>query len=149
MTIKWFQKVTFFILDPRVDDYPLISSPFPTLSIIAFYLYFVTNLGPKLMQDRKEFNIKIFITFYNLFQVVVNFLNVSIVSNKYFLNWKRFWFNFFPHEVLKVLTKWKFKLVLHYPAMEWWIKSITHCDNVQLRIFSIENFRPHGHGMII
>jgi elongation of very long chain fatty acids protein 7 len=55
-----------------------MSSPLPTISIIALYLYFVKNLGPALMRDRKPFELKRVLTVYNLFQVAGNLINVSI-----------------------------------------------------------------------
>ncbi|MXQ81126.1 hypothetical protein E5288_WYG012634 [Bos mutus] len=50
---------TFF--DPRVEDWLLMSSPLPQTIILGFYVYFVTSLGPKLMENRKPFELKKFI----------------------------------------------------------------------------------------
>ena len=38
--------------DPRVMHWPLISSPLPTIAIVAFYFMFVILIGPKLMANR-------------------------------------------------------------------------------------------------
>jgi hypothetical protein len=46
-----------------------LSNPFKPLSIIALYLYFVLNWGPKYMKDRKPYKLDNIIKFYNLFQV--------------------------------------------------------------------------------
>ncbi|XP_061474655.1 elongation of very long chain fatty acids protein 7 isoform X2 [Rhineura floridana] len=51
--------------DPRVDGYPLMSSPFPQTFIIVAYIYFVTHLGPKLMDNRKPFDLRQIMVFYN------------------------------------------------------------------------------------
>ncbi|KAG8131079.1 hypothetical protein E2320_017676, partial [Naja naja] len=51
--------------DPRVDGYPLMSSPFPQTIIIATYIYIVTNLGPKLMENRKPFDLRQIMFVYN------------------------------------------------------------------------------------
>jgi len=56
--------------DPRVNDWPLMSSPFPTLAICLTYAYVVKRLGPKLMENRKPFELKNPIIVYNLFQVI-------------------------------------------------------------------------------
>lgn len=56
--------------DPRVNNWMLMSSPFPTLSICLFYAYFVKILGPKLMENRKPFDLRKIMIFYNLFQVI-------------------------------------------------------------------------------
>jgi len=56
--------------DPRVDGWFLMSSPFYTLAICASYIYFVKSLGPKLMRDRKPFELRTPIIIYNIVQVV-------------------------------------------------------------------------------
>ncbi|XP_015430277.1 PREDICTED: elongation of very long chain fatty acids protein AAEL008004-like [Dufourea novaeangliae] len=56
--------------DPRVNDWMLMSSPFPTLAICLSYVYFVKVLGPKLMENRKPFDLRRVMIFYNLFQVI-------------------------------------------------------------------------------
>lgn len=45
-------------------------SPFPTLFICLSYIYVVKVLGPKLMENRKPFELKKVLIAYNLFQVV-------------------------------------------------------------------------------
>lgn len=56
--------------DPRINDWFLMSSPFPTLAICLFYAYFVKVLGPKLMENRKPFDLRRVMLWYNLFQVI-------------------------------------------------------------------------------
>ncbi|XP_030760378.1 elongation of very long chain fatty acids protein-like [Sitophilus oryzae] len=56
--------------DPRVKDWFLMSSPFPTLFICLTYVYIVKRLGPKLMEDRKPYQLKKILIYYNLFQVI-------------------------------------------------------------------------------
>ncbi|CAL7952347.1 unnamed protein product [Xylocopa violacea] len=56
--------------DQRVNDWPMMSGPLPTLSICLFYVYFVKVLGPKLMENRKPFDLRRIMIFYNLFQVI-------------------------------------------------------------------------------
>jgi len=70
--------------DPRVNDWILMSSPFPTLSICLFYVYFVKILGPKLMENRKPFDLRRVMMYYNLFQVIFSswlFYEVSRTMN--------------------------------------------------------------------
>ncbi|XP_076618285.1 very long chain fatty acid elongase AAEL008004-like [Colletes latitarsis] len=55
--------------DPRVNDWPMMSDPLPTLFICLFYVYFVKVLGPKLMENRKPFDLKNTMILYNIFQV--------------------------------------------------------------------------------
>ncbi|XP_030628384.1 elongation of very long chain fatty acids protein 7a [Chanos chanos] len=55
--------------DPRVEDWLLMSSPLPQTIIISAYIYFVTSLGPRLMENRKPFDLKKVLIIYN-FSVV-------------------------------------------------------------------------------
>ncbi|XP_004931946.1 elongation of very long chain fatty acids protein AAEL008004 [Bombyx mandarina] len=56
--------------DQRVKDWFLMSSPFPTLAICLTYVFIVKVLGPKLMENRKPFELKQVLIWYNLFQVI-------------------------------------------------------------------------------
>jgi len=39
--------------DVRVDGWPLMDSPWPTLVLVASYVYLVKSLGPRLVKDRQ------------------------------------------------------------------------------------------------
>ncbi|EFA09796.1 very long chain fatty acid elongase AAEL008004 [Tribolium castaneum] len=56
--------------DPRVKGWAMMSSPMPTLCICLFYAYFSTVLGPRIMENRKPFNLRKTLIFYNLFQTL-------------------------------------------------------------------------------
>lgn len=56
--------------DPRTNSWLLMSSPFPTLAICLSYVYLVKVLGPRLMENRKPFELKTVLIVYNLFQVI-------------------------------------------------------------------------------
>lgn len=56
--------------DPRTKDWPLMSSPFPTIAISLSYAYFVKVLGPRLMENRKPFQLRKVLIVYNAIQVV-------------------------------------------------------------------------------
>ncbi|UYV83963.1 ELOVL7 [Cordylochernes scorpioides] len=58
--------------DPRVEKWPLMGSPFLMLSIIASYVYFVKVFGPTWMKDRKPFQIKPIVVFYNILMVILS-----------------------------------------------------------------------------
>ncbi|KAK4875914.1 hypothetical protein RN001_012336 [Aquatica leii] len=60
------------LADHRTNHWPLIEHPWPGIAILAFYLYFVLNLGPRLMKDRKPFELKNTLIIYNFLQVVVS-----------------------------------------------------------------------------
>lgn len=68
-------------LDPRVSDWPMMSSPFPTIAICLFYAYFNKVLAPKIMANRKPFDLRNTLVIYNLFQTVFStwiFYEVSL-----------------------------------------------------------------------
>ncbi|KAL3268969.1 hypothetical protein HHI36_008055 [Cryptolaemus montrouzieri] len=48
----------------------MMSSPLPTLFICLFYAYFSKVIGPKLMENRKPFQLKNILIGYNLFQTL-------------------------------------------------------------------------------
>lgn len=56
--------------DPRVQGWLLMSSPLPQTIILSLYVYFVTSLGPKLMENRKPFELKKAMITYNFFIVL-------------------------------------------------------------------------------
>lgn len=58
--------------DKRVDGYFMMDSIWPTLAIVALYVYIVKIWGPNFMKDRKPYNINTFLIFYNAFQVIVS-----------------------------------------------------------------------------
>ncbi|KOX78713.1 Elongation of very long chain fatty acids protein 1 [Melipona quadrifasciata] len=63
----WNQNV-----DPRTKDLPFIASPIIIPSIVLLYLCIVLKYGPEFMKTRKPYNLKTFIRYYNIFQIVAN-----------------------------------------------------------------------------
>lgn len=61
--------VSYLLLDSRTETWLLMSSPLPQTIIIAAYIYFVTSLGPRIMENRKAFDLKGVLIIYN-FSVV-------------------------------------------------------------------------------
>ncbi|CAG9798859.1 unnamed protein product [Chironomus riparius] len=59
--------------DPRVANWPLMSSPFPTIAMCLSYVFIVKFLGPKVMENRKPFKLRKIIVLYNFLQVVLSF----------------------------------------------------------------------------
>lgn len=99
--------------DPRVKDWFLMSSPFPTMAISLTFVFIVKVnqeqkiatrilmrelfqiLGPKLMEDRKPFNLRKIIIVYNLFQVILSWKifydaaqNAWITTGDHAYNWR-------------------------------------------------------------
>lgn len=59
--------------DQRTTNWFMISSPFPTVAICLAYVYVVKVLGPKLMENRKPFQLKKVLIIYNFLQVLFSF----------------------------------------------------------------------------
>lgn len=79
-----------FILDPRVKDWQMMSSPFPTICICLFYAYFNKVLMPKFMAKRKPYDLRNILVVYNLFQTVFSswiFYEVSEVIHLIHFNY--------------------------------------------------------------
>jgi hypothetical protein len=55
-----------------VNDWLLMSSPFPSLAICLSYVYFVKVLGPRIMYSRKPMNLQRVMIVYNFIQVMFN-----------------------------------------------------------------------------
>jgi len=56
--------------DPRVDDWFLMSSPWPTVALCVLYYYIIRVAGPRFMKDREPLNIQSLVVVYNLFQTL-------------------------------------------------------------------------------
>ncbi|XP_076686841.1 very long chain fatty acid elongase AAEL008004 isoform X4 [Andrena cerasifolii] len=56
--------------DQRTTDWFMMSSPFPTLFICLAYVYVVKVLGPKIMENRKPFQLKNALVVYNMLQML-------------------------------------------------------------------------------
>jgi len=61
------------MLDRRMDGWPLMDNPLWTVGICMCYFYFVKVLGPKLMENRPAFELRVVLMVYNAFQVGFNF----------------------------------------------------------------------------
>ncbi|XP_071486805.1 very long chain fatty acid elongase 4-like [Diadema antillarum] len=75
---------TLTFSDPRVQDWPLMQSPLPTLVIVALYLVMV-KVGPKLMENQKPFEMKNTMVLYNLCCVL---LSAHIVKEGIYCGYK-------------------------------------------------------------
>jgi hypothetical protein len=77
--------VLFIFTDKRVKQIPLMDTPIPTAACILLYLSWVVVIGPYYMRDRKPFNLKNTLIYYNAFQVLLSaymFYEVSLMLLK-------------------------------------------------------------------
>lgn len=70
MALDQYTEILTTASDPRVNDWPLMDSPVPTILIVLLYLYLVVIFGPRMMVNRKPYNLRIVLVVYNAFQVV-------------------------------------------------------------------------------
>ncbi|XP_075235434.1 very long chain fatty acid elongase AAEL008004-like [Lycorma delicatula] len=58
--------------DTRTNDWLLLGSPMPGLTILGLYLYFVLSWGPRYMLHRKPYDLQNVLIIYNFIQVLVS-----------------------------------------------------------------------------
>ncbi|KAJ3660588.1 hypothetical protein Zmor_005029 [Zophobas morio] len=58
--------------DPRLENYPLMGSPFQIIMILTTYVVFVKKTGPALMKDRPPMKLDKVIMVYNWVQIILN-----------------------------------------------------------------------------
>ncbi|CAG9809246.1 unnamed protein product [Chironomus riparius] len=58
--------------DGRIKEYPFIYTPIPTIALVIVYLAWVMVIGPFYMRDKKPFNLKNTLIYYNAFQVLLS-----------------------------------------------------------------------------
>lgn len=71
--------------DRRMDEWPMMGSPLPTIFLCLSYVYIVKVWGPNYMKDRKPMELRGFLIVYNLLQVFLStyiFVGVSVFERK-------------------------------------------------------------------
>ncbi|XP_028966471.1 elongation of very long chain fatty acids protein AAEL008004-like [Galendromus occidentalis] len=77
--------------DPRLKGYPFVGQAWFPIIVCGAYLWFVYVAGPKLMANRKAFELRIPIMIHNAFMVVTNmFFFYKFLKNSYFANYSLF-----------------------------------------------------------
>ncbi|XP_041565385.1 elongation of very long chain fatty acids protein AAEL008004 isoform X2 [Drosophila elegans] len=73
LIMKYIDTISRYIdshSDSRTKEWPMMSSPFPTLAVCLTYVYLVKVLGPRLMENRKPLHLQNTLVMYNAIQVV-------------------------------------------------------------------------------
>lgn len=58
--------------DPRAIQFPFMENPLPTLGMVITYLAWVLVVGPIYMRDRKPFQLRSTLIYYNAAQVLLS-----------------------------------------------------------------------------
>uniref|UniRef100_A0AAG5DMQ9 Elongation of very long chain fatty acids protein n=1 Tax=Anopheles atroparvus TaxID=41427 RepID=A0AAG5DMQ9_ANOAO len=66
-----FYEWTLTLADPRTTGWPMVDSAMPTFVCVCIYL-FIVWIGPKIMRDRKPFELKTILVPYNLAIALLN-----------------------------------------------------------------------------
>lgn len=64
-TLKALYDEVLNLADPRVANWPLMSSPFGGIFLSLTYIWIVTSLGPRLMRGREPYGMRIAMILYN------------------------------------------------------------------------------------
>lgn len=70
--------------DPRTKNYFMISTPWPFIALLGFYVYFIYDLGPRFMARRQPFQLNRILQIYDFSQIIINayiFYKVSYIFN--------------------------------------------------------------------
>ncbi|CRL05710.1 CLUMA_CG018740, isoform A [Clunio marinus] len=94
-TYLFIEKYSSVDIDSRIEHLPFMKNHWTLIGLLAAYLYFVNNIGRKLMENRKPFQLKTVMNIYNLFQIFINGYMMSTVI-RHVLNVKNFDILCFP-----------------------------------------------------
>lgn len=82
----FFFNIKSFFTDARTNDWPLVKSPVPVLTIIAAYLLFVFVIGPIYMRNRKPYDLSAFVRWYNTVKIISNGIIVYFIVHSGWLH---------------------------------------------------------------
>lgn len=111
----------------------MMSSPLPTLGLCIFYAYFSKSLAPRLMQNRKAFDLRNILVFYNLFQTIFSTWIFYEVSHLFFyyieINLFLFFGNYLAIEYSRAST---YKQILFFTQYLPSVQYILKCTQLPL-----------------
>ncbi|XP_020293881.1 elongation of very long chain fatty acids protein AAEL008004-like [Pseudomyrmex gracilis] len=116
------------LADPITREWALIETPFTIIFITSAYLYFIFYAGPSYMKNRQAFNLRTFMLFYDVFQILAN---AWLVHGHISAGW-------FTEYTIKCnnnngdpTSKTGFKLI----TISWWILILKLIDYIETCIF--------------
>ncbi|KAM0733699.1 Very long chain fatty acid elongase 7 [Formica fusca] len=70
--IAGYKYINENLADPRTQDYFMISTPWPCIALLGFYIYFIYYIGPRFMARRQPFQLNRILQIYNVSQIILN-----------------------------------------------------------------------------
>lgn len=70
--IAGYKYINENLADPRTQDYFMISTPWPCIALLGFYIYFIYYIGPRFMARRQPFQLNRILQIYNVSQIIIN-----------------------------------------------------------------------------
>ncbi|XP_070153803.1 very long chain fatty acid elongase 7 [Polyergus mexicanus] len=70
--IAGYKYINEDLADPRTQDYFMISTPWPCIALLGFYIYLIYYIGPRFMTRRQPFQLNRILQIYNLSQIILN-----------------------------------------------------------------------------
>lgn len=70
--IVGYEYINENLADPRTKNYFMISTPWPCIALLGFYVYFIYDLGPRFMARRQPFQLNRILQIYDFSQIVIN-----------------------------------------------------------------------------
>lgn len=121
--------------DPRVSKFPFMSGgPWPVVTIVIGYAYFVKVLGPNMMKSRLPFDLKRAMFVYNVLMSAFNgwmFYSICVHSNFGLITWRCT-----PSEPNEVNDIWQWRL-----RMGWLFTVSKYVDLIETVFFVLrKNF---------
>ncbi|XP_068717452.1 very long chain fatty acid elongase 4-like isoform X4 [Montipora capricornis] len=110
--------------DPKTADWPLIATPWPTISLVAMYL-FIVKVGPKIMEKREAYNLRELLIVYNFALVVLSaWMSYEFVAS--ILDIPNF--NFFCQAVPQVRDDQRLNRLARVCYVYWLSKFVEYLD---------------------
>ncbi|KAM7348129.1 very long chain fatty acid elongase F-like [Cochliomyia hominivorax] len=130
--------------DPRTNELPISNSYSLIILIITLYILLVLKIGPQFMDNRKPFNLKSVIQFYNIFQFFMNLYIFYGLTRYHFYsanyNWKCMRYD--PTDVSPISMR-KFVYLYFINKILDWLETIFFCLRKKFKQISFLHVYHH------
>ncbi|XP_020290801.1 elongation of very long chain fatty acids protein AAEL008004-like isoform X1 [Pseudomyrmex gracilis] len=116
------------LADPITRKWALVETPFTLIIITSAYLYFILYAGPGYMKNRRPFDLRTFILFYNVFQILAN---AWLVHSHISVGWFTEYSINYKNNNSDPTSENGFKLI----TIIWWVLILKLIDYIDTCIF--------------